>query len=67
VKETDEYIYCEGCGDRVVTPRPRQFRREHREDPSPGRVSIMYGGLVVHQCAEGTYLPPDQIAAEDPD
>lgn len=27
-----------------------------------GRVSVQYGGSVIHQCADGAYLPPDQVA-----
>jgi hypothetical protein len=38
LKDTDEYLYCEGCGERLVVPRPRQFLRERSDDPSPGRV-----------------------------
>lgn len=57
--------YCEGCGTKVEISEPRVdnpgVMREQGGDAA-GRVSVTYGGRVIHQCADGEYLPPDQVA-----
>ncbi len=50
-----EEIECPGCGEKVpIQPGPSTIG----DEPS-GRYSIHSGGVVVHQCAEGTYSPPE--------
>jgi hypothetical protein len=62
-------IYCEGCGEQVPIPEQRTSNPGVMREPSglaAGRVSWIYGGLTVHQCADGTYLPPDEVASPKP-
>ncbi|MBW3537526.1 MAG: hypothetical protein KY395_07145 [Actinobacteria bacterium] len=50
-----EEVECPGCGEKVaIQPGPSTIG----DEPS-GRYSIHSGGVVVHQCAEGTYSPPE--------
>jgi hypothetical protein len=66
---TQLIVFCAGCGEPVVVQMadgPQDTVREPAsEDPgaSPGRVTISQGGdRVIHQCAPGSFLPPDQKA-----
>jgi hypothetical protein len=61
----DGPTYCDGCGERVPIPEPRTSNPMVLREPSgpaAGRVSWIYGGLTVHQCADGSFLPPDEVA-----
>lgn len=62
-----EYTYCTGCGKRVELPEPRTDNptvlREQGYSSAPGRATVRYGGVVLHRCADGAYLPPGQNAA----
>jgi hypothetical protein len=59
-------IDCEGCGERVEIALPivanPQIMREQSFNTAPGRVTINYGGMTLHQCADGSYLSPDEVA-----
>ena len=68
---TQMIIFCEGCGEGVVVSLEDGPTSKSREpdstDPgaAPGRVTITQGTAdetIVHQCAPGTHLPPDQKA-----
>jgi hypothetical protein len=64
--DMENHVQCEGCGERVDVPAPHEaepmMAREDAQSPAPGRVTIHFGGTVIHQCADGAYLPPDQVA-----
>jgi hypothetical protein len=66
--DTQMILFCEGCGQAVVVnleDGPTSRTREPESGAAPGRVTIAQGvasETVVHQCAPGTYLPPDQKA-----
>jgi hypothetical protein len=58
-------IYCEGCGELIPLPANRTAEPKHGrepEGPAAGRASWVYCGFVIHQCTEGTYLPPSESA-----
>jgi hypothetical protein len=61
--------FCPGCGRRwALPPTSERIEEPHilREDgntSAPGRVSLTYLNEVVHQCADGTYLPPGEQAS----
>ncbi|MEY2524965.1 MAG: hypothetical protein QOJ66_3530 [Ilumatobacteraceae bacterium] len=64
--DAENHVQCEACGERVVVPLPHEaepmMAREDSHSPAPGRATIYFGGKVIHQCADGAYLPPGQIA-----
>jgi hypothetical protein len=55
---------CPGCGVifRYDEQQGGTVLREQYGDAAPGRVTFNVRGTVVHRCADGEYLPPDQIA-----
>ena len=67
--QTQMIVFCEGCGEAVVVDlRDGPTTKSRQADTSAddaGRVTITQGagGTVVHTCAPGTYLPPDQQAS----
>jgi hypothetical protein len=57
-------VTCEACGERVLVDFAKQdvtSMRELASTPAPGRVTIRVGDVVVHQCADGTFGPPDNV------
>jgi hypothetical protein len=56
-------IVCPGCGESFNYDRMLggSLIRDYSNDP-PGRVTFMVGASVAHRCADGEYLPPEQIA-----
>lgn len=64
----DDYIHCEGCGERIDLGGSRRERpmqmREQAHNPAPGRVTVLYRGTVIHKCADGTFVPPDRVAPQ---
>ena len=71
--DTGNHVQCDGCGERVAVPTAHEadpmmarenpmMAREDSHSPAPGRVTIHFQGEVIHQCADGAYLPPDQVA-----
>lgn len=61
---TTHHLDCEACGERVVIPTPRDaepmIAREQEHSPAAGRATIHCGGVVIHECADGAYVPPDK-------
>lgn len=61
-------IVCEGCGETVTVDLANNgvtLEREPAEARAPGRVTISVRQARVHQCADGSYLPPDQQATAE--
>jgi hypothetical protein len=57
-------VECEACGARVRIDFARDnvtSTRELASTPSPGRVTIRVGDEIVHQCEDGTFLPPENV------
>ena len=64
-------LYCDGCGELVPLPEATQwsgpvgYMRE-RVGPTAGRSTWRHAGVVVHECVDGEFLPPDQTAPRSP-
>ena len=58
-------VTCEACGARMridFTKDNVTSMRELGSTPAPGRVTIRVGDEVVHQCKDGAFRPPDNVA-----
>jgi hypothetical protein len=62
VPSMKDSISCEGCGTEVEVDRSLGVSTlsEPRSSNAPGRAAIIEGNVVIHQCSEGTYSPPDE-------
>ncbi len=64
--ETQSITYCLGCGEGVPLPAAGvspTITRETAPGRACGRVTIANSGELIHQCADGEYVLPDQVAA----
>lgn len=51
---------CPGCGETVeFDPKLGSSQMREPSGEAAGRVTFRVGAEAVHQCADGTYLPPD--------
>jgi hypothetical protein len=62
-------VVCDACGARVRIDFANDnvtSTRELASTPAPGRVTIRVGNEVVHQCEDGMFAPPDNVADPEP-
>jgi hypothetical protein len=67
--EAEREVWCEGCGEHVVlsiefgAPTIGREPSTLQEHNANGRVTMHDGsGMLVHQCADGSYVPSGEIA-----
>jgi hypothetical protein len=62
-------LLCEACGTTVrlgIVNNDVTMTREPASTPAPGRGTIRVGDDIVHQCADLTFRPPDDVATSVP-
>ena len=61
----DDPTHCDACGELIPVPSPLNAElaaMREQDGEEAGRMTWLYDGRVIHQCAFGAFLPPGQDA-----